>query len=114
MALPSYEFYLLFILQVQLPPHFNLPKSQLQGYGETVYCTATDMLSRCNHCESPHERLVAVVAWSISTLRPVKFGAAPYNSVLGETHHVSSGNFNFLLEQVFVLLILASRKLKML
>ncbi|XP_041019159.1 oxysterol-binding protein-related protein 4B-like isoform X1 [Juglans microcarpa x Juglans regia] len=88
------------LTRFQLPPLLNLPKSQLQSYGETVYCTATDMLSRCHRGEGPHERLIAVVAWSISTLRPVKFGVAPYNPVLGETHHVSRGNFNFLLEQV--------------
>ncbi|PNX56971.1 oxysterol-binding protein-related protein 4B-like, partial [Trifolium pratense] len=28
------------------------------------------------------------------------FGLAPYNPILGETHHVSKGNLNVLLEQV--------------
>ncbi|XP_041021984.1 oxysterol-binding protein-related protein 4B-like [Juglans microcarpa x Juglans regia] len=81
-------------------PIFNIPKSQLQCFGESVYCIATDMLSRCNGGKSPHDRFIAVTAWSISTLRPVIFGVAPYNPVLGETHHVSSGNLNVLLEQV--------------
>lgn len=93
---------LLFILQLQLPPLFNLPKSQLQCFGESVYCMATDMLSRCNSSENPHDRFIAVVAWSISTVRPLLFGVAPYNPILGETHHVSRGNFNVLLEQVLL------------
>jgi hypothetical protein len=87
---------------VQLPPLFNLPKSQLQCYGESVYCTASDMLSICNRGQSPLDRFIYVVAWSISTTRPVSFGVAPYNPILGETHHVSKGNLNVLLEQVFV------------
>ena len=33
-------------------------------------------------------------------MRPVIFGVAPYNPILGETHHVSRGNLNVLLEQV--------------
>ncbi|KAK9097737.1 hypothetical protein Syun_024782 [Stephania yunnanensis] len=34
----------------ELPPLFNLPKSQLQCYGESVYCTSVgeDLLSKCN------------------------------------------------------------------
>ncbi|XP_062164501.1 oxysterol-binding protein-related protein 4B-like isoform X2 [Alnus glutinosa] len=84
----------------QLPPLFNLPKSQLQCFGESVYCMATDMLSRCNSSENPHDRFIAVVAWSISTVRPLLFGVAPYNPILGETHHISRGNLNVLLEQV--------------
>ncbi|KAF2317198.1 hypothetical protein GH714_016562 [Hevea brasiliensis] len=47
-----------------------------------------------------HNRFISVVAWSISTARPVVFGVAPYNSILGETHHVSRGSLNVLLEQV--------------
>jgi len=85
---------------LQLPPLFNLPKSQLQCYGESVYCTGSDLLSKCNNGDSPIERFISVVAWSISTTRPVTFGVAPYNPVLGETHHVSKGNLNVLLEQV--------------
>jgi len=54
----------------------------------------------CNNGESPIERFISVVAWSISTTRPVTFGVAPYNPILGETHHVSKGNLNVLLEQV--------------
>ncbi|XP_059460467.1 oxysterol-binding protein-related protein 4B-like isoform X2 [Corylus avellana] len=88
------------LTKFQLPPLFNLPKSQLQCFGESVYSTATDMLSRCNSSENPHDRFIAVVAWSISTVRPLVFGVAPYNPILGETHHVSSGNLNVLLEQV--------------
>lgn len=84
----------------QLPPQFNLPKSQLQLYGESVYCHSHDLLSKCVEGESPAERFNAVVAWSISTTRPLIGGKAPYNPILGETHHVSSGNLNVLLEQV--------------
>ncbi|XP_057433822.1 oxysterol-binding protein-related protein 4B isoform X2 [Lotus japonicus] len=83
-----------------LPPLFNLPKSQLQCYGESVYCAASDMLSVCNRGQSPLDRFISVVAWCISTTRPATFGAAPYNPILGETHHVSKGNLNVLLEQV--------------
>lgn len=46
------------------------------------------------------ERFISVVAWSVSTLRPLMFGVAPYNPILGETHHVSRGTLNVLLEQV--------------
>ncbi|KAK2449339.1 oxysterol-binding protein-related protein 4C [Trifolium repens] len=88
------------LTRFQLPPLFNLPKSQLQCYGESVYCTASDMLSICNRGQSPLDRFIYVVAWSISTTRPVSFGVAPYNPILGETHHVSKGNLNVLLEQV--------------
>ncbi|EXB30990.1 hypothetical protein L484_016851 [Morus notabilis] len=58
------------------------------------------MLGKCNSGESPLERFIAVVAWSISTMRPMIFGFAPYNSILGETHHVSRGSLNVLLEQI--------------
>ncbi|GJN04023.1 hypothetical protein PR202_ga21531 [Eleusine coracana subsp. coracana] len=84
----------------QLPATFNLPKSQLQLYGETVYCAGEDLLSRCARGKDGLDRLTSVVAWSISTTRPPIFGFAPYNPVLGETHHVSAGPFNVLLEQV--------------
>ncbi|KAK8968389.1 Oxysterol-binding protein-related protein 4C [Platanthera guangdongensis] len=84
----------------QLSPIFNMPKSQLQCYGESVYCTSEDILSRCGRGKTSLERFVAVVAWTISTTRPVIFGWAPFNPVLGETHHVSRGNLNVLLEQV--------------
>ncbi|KAK4391967.1 Oxysterol-binding protein-related protein 4B [Sesamum angolense] len=50
--------------------------------------------------ETPLNRFVSVVAWSISMVRPLAFGLAPYNPVLGETHHVSRGTLNVLLEQV--------------
>lgn len=84
----------------QLPPVFNFPKSQLQCYGESVYCTSSNLLSKCNSEQSPLDRFTSVVAWSISTTRPTSFGVAPYNPTLGETHHVSKGNLNVLLEQV--------------
>ncbi|KAK9099744.1 hypothetical protein Scep_023174 [Stephania cephalantha] len=86
----------------ELPPLFNLPKSQLQCYGESVYCTSVgeDLLSKCNKGGTQIERLLSVVTWSISTLRPLKFGVAPYNPVLGETHHVSRGSLNVIIEQV--------------
>ncbi|KAL2338677.1 hypothetical protein Fmac_013123 [Flemingia macrophylla] len=88
----------------QLPPMFNFPKSQLQCYGESVYCTSSNsnLLSKCNSGQNPLERFTSVVAWSISTTRPTSFGVAPYSPTLGETHHVSKGNLNVLLEQVSV------------
>lgn len=85
---------------MQLPALFNMPKSQLQCYGEAVYCVAEDMLRRCNEGKTSLERFTSVVAWSISTTRPPIFGLAPFNPVLGETHHVSRGSLNVLLEQV--------------
>nr|CAB3483520.1 unnamed protein product [Digitaria exilis] len=84
----------------QLPATFNLPKSQLQMYGEGVYCAGEDLLSRCAGGKDSLDRLKSVLAWSISTTRPPIFGFAPYNPVLGETHHVSHGSLNVLLEQV--------------
>ncbi|XWS28138.1 hypothetical protein CRYUN_Cryun25bG0039800 [Craigia yunnanensis] len=84
----------------KLPPLFNFPKSQLQCFGEDVYCTGTNMLSRCNLSDNSVDRFTSVVAWSISTLRPAIFGVAPYNPILGETHHVSRGTLNVLLEQI--------------
>ncbi|EMS54727.1 hypothetical protein TRIUR3_16027 [Triticum urartu] len=63
----------------QLPATFNLPKSQLQLYGEIVYCDGDDYLSRCGKGKDSLERFTAVVAWSISTTRPPIFGFAPYN-----------------------------------
>ncbi|CAL5199290.1 unnamed protein product [Lathyrus oleraceus] len=86
----------------KLPPIFNMPKSQLQWYGECVYSTATgvDLLNNINNGKTALDRLVSVVAWTISTTRPQSFGVAPYNPILGETHHVSKGNLNVLVEQV--------------
>ncbi|KAH6798966.1 hypothetical protein C2S51_035450 [Perilla frutescens var. frutescens] len=83
-----------------LPPQFNIPKSQLQCYGESAYCINSNILSKCANEETPLNRFVSVVAWSISTLRPLPFGVAPYNPILGETHHVSTGSLNVLVEQV--------------
>ncbi|RDY10901.1 Oxysterol-binding protein-related protein 4B, partial [Mucuna pruriens] len=88
------------LTRFQLPPQFNLPKSQLQCYGESVYCTAMDMLSMCNSGQDPVDRFISVVAWCISTTRPVNFGVAPYNPILGETHHVSKGTLNLFFEQI--------------
>ncbi|KAJ0965579.1 hypothetical protein J5N97_026717 [Dioscorea zingiberensis] len=88
------------LTNLQLPPLFNMPKSQLQLYGEMIYCINEDYLSRCAEGSSSIERFTAVVAWSLSMTRPAIFGVAPYNPVLGETHHVSRGNLNVLLEQV--------------
>ncbi|KAL8509680.1 hypothetical protein ACS0TY_016771 [Phlomoides rotata] len=88
------------LTKLQLPPQFNIPKSQLQCYAESVYCFRSNMLSKCARADTPCERFIAVVAWSISTLRPLPFGVAPYNPVLGETHHVSRGSLNVLVEQV--------------
>ncbi|CAN1340435.1 Oxysterol-binding protein-related protein 4C [Linum perenne] len=85
---------------MQLPPSFNYPKSQLQMYGESVYSVGKDMLGECNDSVDPLERFTKVVGWSISTTRPAIFGVAPYNPILGETHHVSSRNLNLRLEQV--------------
>ncbi|XP_045814596.1 oxysterol-binding protein-related protein 4C-like [Trifolium pratense] len=86
----------------KLPPSFNMPKSQLQWYGECVYSTSTgvDLVNNLNNGKTALDRLISVVAWSISTTRPQRFGVAPYNPILGETHHVSKGNLNVLLEQV--------------
>ncbi|KAK4257726.1 hypothetical protein QN277_007280 [Acacia crassicarpa] len=84
----------------QLPATFNLPKSQLQGYGESIYGTKVDLIRRCNKGESPLERFISVLSWTISTIRPCPFGVAPYNPILGETHHVSHSSLNVLLEQV--------------
>ncbi|KAK1414080.1 hypothetical protein QVD17_29819 [Tagetes erecta] len=88
------------VTRFSLPAIFNIPKSQLQCYGESVYCVNDDILSRCVNGRTPVERLTSVVAWSISMYRPLIFGVAPYNPILGETHHASRGYLNVLLEQV--------------
>ncbi|KAG9449251.1 hypothetical protein H6P81_009216 [Aristolochia fimbriata] len=88
------------LTRLQLPPLFNIPKSHLQTYGESVYCYGEDLLGKCARGKNPLDRFANVVAWSISTTRPLIFGAAPFNPVLGETHHVSNGNLNVRLEQV--------------
>ncbi|XP_043714681.1 oxysterol-binding protein-related protein 4C-like [Telopea speciosissima] len=88
------------LTRFQLPPHFNLPKSLLQLIGESVYCISDDLLSRCANGKSSLDRIMGVVAWSISTTRPPLAGVAPFNPILGETHHVSRGTLNVLLEQV--------------
>ncbi|KAI8571446.1 hypothetical protein RHMOL_Rhmol01G0120900 [Rhododendron molle] len=85
---------------VQMPPIFNIPKTMLQVYGESVYCVSKDLLGQCANGRSPVDRFISVVAWNISTLRPLMFGVAPYNPILGETHHVSRGTLNVLCEQV--------------
>ncbi|CAA0842211.1 Oxysterol-binding protein-related protein 4B [Striga hermonthica] len=88
------------LTRLQLPPQFNIPKSQLQCYGESVYCVGSDILGRCSKEESAISRFLSVIGWSISTVRPLPFGVAPYNPILGEIHHVSKGTLNVLLEQV--------------
>ncbi|CAN7071725.1 unnamed protein product [Brassica oleracea var. botrytis] len=85
----------------QLPPQLNQPRSQLQCYGEMIYSfCGQDLIGECSRRDLPIERLKSVVAWNISTLRPIVFGMSPYNPVLGETHHVSHGHINVLTEQV--------------
>ncbi|XP_054820979.1 oxysterol-binding protein-related protein 4C-like isoform X1 [Prosopis cineraria] len=84
----------------QLPAAFNFPKSCLQCYGEEIYSTATDLLGKCNGGESPLARFINVVAWAISTTRPLVIGDTPYNPILGETHHVSRSSLHLLAEQV--------------
>lgn len=88
------------VTKLQLPPQFNLPKSQLQVYGEAVYCCAQDYLGLCAEGATPVERLLAVVTFHLCTTRPAPFLKAPYNPVIGETHHVSVGELNVLCEQV--------------
>ena len=88
------------LTRLQLPPHFNLPKSQLQVYGEAVYCCGQDYLGMCAQGASPVERLLAVVRFHLSTTRPAPFLKAPFNPILGETHHVSVGDLNVICEQV--------------
>eukprot|EP00249_Psilotum_nudum_P032506 c48108_g1_i1 orf=406-1542(-) len=88
------------LTKFQLPARFNMPKSQLQVYGESVYSSPQDLLSRCAKALSPLDRFVNVVAWHISTTRPAPLGQAPLNPILGETHHVSNGDLNVILEQV--------------
>ncbi|XP_058113004.1 oxysterol-binding protein-related protein 4B-like isoform X1 [Magnolia sinica] len=85
-----------------LPPIFNLPKSQLQLYGESVYCIGEDTLSRCANGKNALERFTSIVTWNITTAQPAIFGLALFNPVLGETHHVSRGSLNVLLEQVSI------------
>ncbi|KAL6585597.1 hypothetical protein OROMI_002241 [Orobanche minor] len=88
------------LTRFQLPPQFNIPKSQLQCYGEAVYCISSDLLSKCAHEETALNRFLSVVGWTVSTVRPLPFGLAPYNPILGETHHVSRGTLNVILEQI--------------
>ncbi|XP_021723698.1 oxysterol-binding protein-related protein 4B-like [Chenopodium quinoa] len=88
------------LTRFNLPPLFNLPKSQLQCYGELVYCVNTDMLRKCTTGENAVDRMISVVAWNLSTVRMPVFGVAPFNPILGETHHASRGTFNILAEQI--------------
>ncbi|KAI7744086.1 hypothetical protein M8C21_029008 [Ambrosia artemisiifolia] len=88
------------LTRFSLPAIFNIPKSQLQCYGESVYCVNDDIISICANGGTPLERFTSVIAWSISMYRPFMFGVAPYNPILGETHYASRGNLNVLLEQV--------------
>ncbi|CAN7032420.1 unnamed protein product [Brassica oleracea var. botrytis] len=87
----------------QLPPQLNLPRSQLQCYGEMVYSlNGQDLLGECGRRDQPIERLKSIVTWNLSTLRPLIFGLAPYNPIVGETHHVSNGYVNVLVEQASI------------
>ncbi|KAL0646796.1 hypothetical protein Bca4012_045087 [Brassica carinata] len=87
----------------QLPPQLNLPRSQLQCYGEMVYSlNGQDLLGECGRRDKPIERLKSIVTWNLSTLRPLIFGLAPYNPIVGETHHVSNGYVNVLVEQASI------------
>jgi len=88
------------LTKFQVPPQFNLPKSQLQVYGEAVYCCSQDLLGSCADGATAIDRFLAVVRWHLSTTRPAPFAKAPYNPILGETHHVSAGHLNVLCEQV--------------
>ncbi|KAF8400204.1 hypothetical protein HHK36_013500 [Tetracentron sinense] len=88
------------LTRFQLPPVFNMPKSHLQCLGESVYCIGDDMLKKCVNGKTSLERFTAVVGWSISTLRPLIFGVAPFNPILGETHHVSADTLHVLMEQI--------------
>ncbi|GAU37984.1 hypothetical protein TSUD_205240 [Trifolium subterraneum] len=69
---------------------------------ECVHSTSTgvDLISNLITGKTSLDRLMSVVEWSISTTSPQRFGVAPYNPILGETHHVSKGDLNVLLEQV--------------
>ncbi|XP_002969003.2 oxysterol-binding protein-related protein 4B isoform X1 [Selaginella moellendorffii] len=84
----------------QVPVHLNFPKSQLQLYGEMVYCFTQDILSQCADAATPMDRFLHALRWHISATRQPHFGKAPYNPILGETHHASVGDLNVLLEQV--------------
>lgn len=88
------------LTRFQVPVQLNMPKSQLQLYGESVYCYSNDLLEACAKGSTSLERFLKVVAWHISTTRLAPFGQAPFNPVLGETHHVSCGDLNVILEQV--------------
>ena len=88
------------LTKFQVPPQFNLPKSQLQVYGEAVYCCSQDLLGSCADGATAVDRFLAVVRWHLSTTRPAPFAKAPYNPILGETHHASVGDLNVLCEQV--------------
>ncbi|GAQ84545.1 hypothetical protein KFL_001940020 [Klebsormidium nitens] len=88
------------LTKLQVPPQFNMPKSQLQLYGEAIYACNQTFLAACTEGASPLDRLLAVVRWHLSTVRSPLFGKAPYNPIEGETHHVSAGGLRLLAEQV--------------
>lgn len=88
----------------QVPAQVNMPKSQLQLYGEQVYCCGQNLMELCAEGATPMERFLAVVRWHLSLIRPVPFAKVPFNPILGETHHVTAGNLNVISEQVSVLL----------
>ncbi|XP_021723695.1 oxysterol-binding protein-related protein 4B-like [Chenopodium quinoa] len=59
-----------------------------------------DMLRKCTTGENAVDRMISVVAWNLSTVRMWVFGVAPFNPILGETHHASRGTLNILAEEV--------------
>ncbi|KAJ6435934.1 hypothetical protein OIU84_001042 [Salix udensis] len=52
----------------KLPPLFNIPKSQLQCYGESAYCFGKNLLQQCNNAENSLDRFTSVVAGSLNVL----------------------------------------------
>lgn len=83
-----------------VPPTFNVPKSQLQMFAESMAVTGRDLLGACAAGDTPLARMIAVARWHIATVRPYPFGKAPYNPVLGETHHMAVGDTQVIAEQV--------------
>ncbi|CAM6101844.1 unnamed protein product [Calypogeia fissa] len=88
------------ISSVCVPAAFNFPKSQVQLFAEQVYCCSQNLLEQCADAATPLDRFLAVLRWQISLTRPAPFLKAPYNPILGETHHVSAGELNLIAEQV--------------
>ncbi|KAI5074253.1 hypothetical protein GOP47_0010214 [Adiantum capillus-veneris] len=70
------------LTRFQVPVQLNLPKSQLQSYGETMYCCGQDLVGACALGPNPLDRFLRVIAWHISTCRLVPFGQAMVDLVL--------------------------------